>query len=199
MGDALLHPRLMPFGPGLWRGPRSRPAVALTFDDGPHPYYTPRIARVLEAHGARATFFCIGRELARHPALARELCAAGHQLENHTYSHGTGADLFSAPRLVADLRRCQDALHAATGARARYYRPAVGIRNPVVHAAARELGLTVVTWSDAARDGAFPLSARATSSRCTTAAPTPAHPCASRRWRTCPCCSRACARAGSSW
>ncbi|MCI0569698.1 MAG: polysaccharide deacetylase family protein [Myxococcaceae bacterium] len=159
LAAGVFHPRVMLFGPGVWRGPSRRRSVALTFDDGPHPHYTARVAELLARHRARATFFCIGRELERHASLAGELHAAGHQLANHTYRHGTGADLFHAARLTEDLRRCQEVLLKVTGATPRLYRPAVGIRNPVVHRAARTLGLTVVTWTLAARDGAFPFTA----------------------------------------
>jgi len=159
MSAGIFHPRVMLFGPGIWTGPSHRRAVALTFDDGPHPLYTARIAEVLNARGARATFFCVGRELERHPSVARALNGEGHQLGNHTFRHGTGLDLFSASRLEEDLRRCEQVLIRITGERARFYRPAVGIRNPAVHRAARRLGLTVVTWTLAARDGVFPLSA----------------------------------------
>jgi peptidoglycan-N-acetylglucosamine deacetylase len=154
----VFHPRVALFGPVVWRGPTTHPAVALTFDDGPDPRHTARIADILEVHQARATFFCIGRRLELHSSLARSLHASGHQLENHTYSHSTGLDLFSASRLQNDLQRCQDLLTELTGSAPCYYRPAVGIRNPPVHAAARGLGLTVVTWTHSARDGVFPLT-----------------------------------------
>ncbi len=134
--------------------------MALTFDDGPHPLYTAQIAEILNAHGARGTFFCIGQQVDRFAALARELHRAGHELANHTYRHNTGADLFISSRLVEDLARCQETLFQITGSTARYYRPAVGIRNPVVHKAARRLGLTIVTWSHSARDGVFALTAK---------------------------------------
>lgn len=160
VAGGLFHPRVMLFGPGLWRGPTHRPRVALTFDDGPHPRYTARIAEILAAHCAPATFFCVGRSLESAPALAQALHAAGHQLANHTYRHGTGRDLFSAARLEADLARCQDAILDVVGAKPRFYRPAVGVRNPAVHRAARAQGLTVVTWTHAARDGVLPLTER---------------------------------------
>jgi len=143
--------------------------VALTFDDGPHPDFTPRVARGLEARGAHGTFFCVGERVERYPDVARALAQAGHQLENHTFRHGVGADLFSARRLTADLERCQAALAEVSGRRPGYYRPAVGVRNPAVHAAARQTSLTVVTWTWAARDGARPLTperARALAERC---------------------------------
>jgi len=134
--------------------------VALTFDDGPHPFYTARIAEILNKHGVRGTFFCIGREVDRFSSLARELHLAGHELANHTYRHNTGADLFVSSRLIVDLARCQETLFQITGSTVRFYRPAVGIRNPVVHKAARRLGLTIVTWSHSARDGVFALTAK---------------------------------------
>jgi peptidoglycan-N-acetylglucosamine deacetylase len=154
----VFHPRANLFGPTVWRGPATRTEVALTFDDGPDPRHTTRIAEILDAHQARATFFCIGRQLDLHPSIARSLHTSGHQLENHTYSHGTGLDLFSTARLQRDLQRCQDVLASVTGSPPTYFRPAVGIRNPPVHAAARALGLTVVSWTHAARDGLFALT-----------------------------------------
>lgn len=156
----LLHPRSSLFGPVVWRGPGTRAEVALTFDDGPHPAYTARIAEILSKHEARATFFCIGERLERHLGLATALHRAGHALENHTFSHGTGRDLFQSGRLSSDLLRCQEAIAGITSQAPRYYRPAVGIRNPVVHRAARGLGLSVVTWTLAARDGLFALDVR---------------------------------------
>jgi peptidoglycan/xylan/chitin deacetylase (PgdA/CDA1 family) len=166
---ATFHPRLAWFGPVTWRGARSARGVALTFDDGPHPEFTPRIADVLARHDAKATFFCVGQRVEAHPDLVRALVAHGHAVENHTYRHGTGLDLFSADRLRVDLVRCQTALQTAAGVTPRFYRPAVGIRNPPVHAAAAAVGLTVVTWTHAARDGVWRLSperALALAARC---------------------------------
>ena len=153
----LLHPRATLFGPVVWRGPANRPVVALTFDDGPHSEYTTRIAEILSKERAVATFFCVGERIERHSDLAAALHRAGHELENHSFSHGTGRDLFQTRRLCADLQRCQDVVVSITSTAPRYYRPAVGIRNPVVHRAARTVGLEVVTWTHAARDGVFAL------------------------------------------
>jgi peptidoglycan/xylan/chitin deacetylase (PgdA/CDA1 family) len=160
LGWGLFHPRSALFGPVLWRGPGDRAAVALTFDDGPHPEYTARIAEALSKEGAPATFFCLGQRVERHPGLATALHRAGHGLENHSFSHGTGRDLFQTERLRTDLQRCQEVIVSITSKAPRYYRPAVGIRNPVVHRAARAVGLQIITWTQAARDGAFAFDAR---------------------------------------
>lgn len=154
VGFGMFHPRFALFGPQHSHGPRTGSRVALSFDDGPHPEFTPRIAEALAKAKARATFFCIGELVERSPEVARALIAAGHELGNHTFSHNTAGHLFSAAALTADLQRCQTLL-STFGPPPRWYRPAVGIRNPPVHAAARAVGVEVVMWSGAARDGAW--------------------------------------------
>src|SRR5690349_15180357 len=74
------HPRSTLFGPTIWQGDRRRNAVALTFDDGPHPQFSGRISEILASRQSRASFFCVGRFVERHPGLTRELVAAGHEL-----------------------------------------------------------------------------------------------------------------------
>ncbi|MEL7378766.1 MAG: polysaccharide deacetylase family protein [Pseudomonadota bacterium] len=65
----------------------TRPRVALTFDDGPHPSLTPQLLDILAARGARATFYVIGRNAARYPQLLQRIAAEGHEIGNHTWSH----------------------------------------------------------------------------------------------------------------
>ena len=71
------------FAPSIWRGPRDRRRLALTFDDGPTPG-TALLLHVLAEHGARATFFQCGEQVRRYPSLARAVAAAGHEIGNHT-------------------------------------------------------------------------------------------------------------------
>jgi peptidoglycan/xylan/chitin deacetylase (PgdA/CDA1 family) len=75
------------FGGLVTRVQTSEPLVALTFDDGPLPGSTEEILGILDAAGARATFFVVGEQLAAYPEEARRIVAAGHELGNHTYSH----------------------------------------------------------------------------------------------------------------
>lgn len=156
LGFGMFHPQLAMFGPQHSHGPRGAARVALSFDDGPHPDFTPRIAEALAKDSSTATFFSVGSAVEQHPEIARALVAAGHELGNHTFSHDTFRHLFSAPALTEDLRRCQRLL-TSFGSAPKWYRPAVGIRNPPVHTAARALGLQVVMWSAAARDGKWAL------------------------------------------
>ncbi|MFM7375971.1 MAG: polysaccharide deacetylase family protein, partial [Chthoniobacterales bacterium] len=65
----------------------SRPIVALTFDDGPHPELTPKLLDILRQNGVRATFYVIGRNVETYPDIARRIVAEGHEIANHSWSH----------------------------------------------------------------------------------------------------------------
>jgi peptidoglycan/xylan/chitin deacetylase (PgdA/CDA1 family) len=79
--------RFQLFGDFVARVETSEPVVALTFDDGPHPTNTVRMLDLLDRHQVTATFFMMGRNVERHPAIAREVLARGHEIGNHSYSH----------------------------------------------------------------------------------------------------------------
>jgi cellulose synthase/poly-beta-1,6-N-acetylglucosamine synthase-like glycosyltransferase/peptidoglycan/xylan/chitin deacetylase (PgdA/CDA1 family) len=106
--------------------PRSaRPKVktiAITFDDGPDPEWTPKVLDLLKAHGVKATFFVVGTEVAAHPALARRIVAEGHQIGVHTFTH---ANLSAAAswRRSLELRQSQLILAGATGVSTPLLRP----------------------------------------------------------------------------
>ena len=68
-------------------GNREEKRIALTFDDGPHPRYTPKILSMLEKYDVKATFFMIGSNARLYPDIARKVLKAGHEIGNHTYSH----------------------------------------------------------------------------------------------------------------
>src|SRR5919108_301985 len=69
------------------RGPADRRAVALTFDDGPDPVFTPRVLDILAQFGVRGTFFVIGKRAEQHPEIIRAIADTGHEVGNHTYTH----------------------------------------------------------------------------------------------------------------
>ncbi|MFI7642144.1 bifunctional polysaccharide deacetylase/glycosyltransferase family 2 protein [Nonomuraea sp. NPDC049400] len=96
--------------------------IALTFDDGPDPAWTPQVLDMLKRYGAKATFFTVGSKVAKYPELARRIVAEGHELGNHTYSH---ADLATLPgwRLKLELSLTQRALAGATGLHTTLARP----------------------------------------------------------------------------
>ena len=124
----------------------SEPAgVALTFDDGPDPHWTPRVARALEAAGVRATFFVIGEHVARHPQTVEALAAAGHDVQLHCHRHRRHTELDRAA-LEADTDAALATLEAL-GLRARLWRTPWGNTAPWTPAVAAERGLTLVGWS----------------------------------------------------
>ncbi len=85
----------MPAGSGV---------IYLTFDDGPHPESTPRLLELLAKHEAKATFFCLGQNVEKHPSLYDQIIAAGHSTGNHTWSHPNGW-ITSTPSYMEDVDR----------------------------------------------------------------------------------------------
>ena len=148
----VLLPGLSVFGDVVARGPRSRPEVALTFDDGPHPETTRRVLAILSEHGVRATFFVLGEKARAHPDVVREIVAAGHALGLHGYTHDRLYSLRSAVRLEADLERARAAVEEAAGVRCTLFRPPVGFVSYAVALAAERTGLTLVGFTARTRD-----------------------------------------------
>jgi peptidoglycan/xylan/chitin deacetylase (PgdA/CDA1 family) len=136
---------------GLPRTLPRAPGVALTFDDGPHPAGTPAVMDVLARAGARATFFVIGEQVRRRPALAAEIVARGHLIALHGDRHRNQMRL-SAPEVREDLRRGVAAIEDATGERPVWHRPPFGIYSSAGLHAARAAGLRPLLWSRWGRD-----------------------------------------------
>ncbi len=132
-------------------GPPDSGAVALTFDDGPHPSLTPRLIQTLKGQGATATFFLLGEQVEKFPDVARSLAEAGFELGNHGYSHRDLTRLEGAA-LHEEIGRTQALIEAATGRRPHLFRPPYGQINDTVARAAAEEGLDIVTWSVDPRD-----------------------------------------------
>jgi peptidoglycan/xylan/chitin deacetylase (PgdA/CDA1 family) len=145
--------RLRIFADAVVNGPRGACGVALTFDDGPHPRWTPRVLELLAAHDVKATFFVVGRKVEQYPALVRAIADAGHSVGLHSYAHDRWFALRGSRRVKADLERGITALERATGRRPLLFRPPIGHTNPIIARAADDLDLTVVGWTIGARDG----------------------------------------------
>jgi len=99
-----------------------RGTVALTFDDGPDPRWTPQILDILRRYHARATFFVIGSQAAQHPELLRRMYAEGHEVANHTYTHPVDLEHAPAWRFSFELSLTQRVIEAATGHSATLFR-----------------------------------------------------------------------------
>jgi len=138
-----------PFGIRL-RLPSGR-GIALTFDDGPHPQGTPAVLEILARADARATFFLVGEQVARRPALAAEIAAAGHEVAIHGYRH-TLLLRRTPGELAEDLDRAVAVIGEATGAAPNVYRPPYGVFSAAGLALARRRGWTPFLWSKWGRD-----------------------------------------------
>ena len=139
------------FGSAVSHGPRSGNEVAITFDDGPNGTYTLAVMHVLDAAGVKATFFEVGKAAAAQPDVVQQLVADGQLIANHSYSHGRWDWLLPD---YPEASRAEKALHAAGGVCPAFFRPPHGDRTPLTVRAARNVGLTTVTWDISADDWA---------------------------------------------
>jgi len=138
------------FGKSVWRGSTRRRSVALTFDDGPSES-TPAILDLLAQYRVPATFFQVGANVDRLPAVARAVAAAGHAIGNHSYAHPLFC--FRSPAFIeADLRHAQQTIRANTGVEPEWFRAPYGVRWFGMGRAQRRLSLTGVMWSAIGRD-----------------------------------------------
>ena len=106
--------------------------VALTFDDGPDPNYTPRVLEVLRRYSIHATFFAQGRLIAQYPHLVRRAFAEGNCIGNHTYSHPYLTHL-DHEAVRAEMQSCEHCLEAKVGIKTALFRPPRGDWNPTVY------------------------------------------------------------------
>ncbi len=123
--------------------------VALTFDDGPHPYYTQKIVNILNKHNVKATFFLVGRQVEKHPELVKYILENSRcKIANHTYSHRNLTklntleiykELFLTQKILKSLGNEEKILP--------YFRPPGGWYNDEVVNIAEKLGLKLVLWS----------------------------------------------------
>jgi peptidoglycan/xylan/chitin deacetylase (PgdA/CDA1 family) len=130
-------------------------AIALTIDDGPDPVYTPQVLALLARYRVTATFSMIGIEAQAHPAVAREVAAAGHLIVNHTWTHLNLTWL--APAMVTEqMSRATDAIHTATGRTPHLFRAPYGAWSPFVLSQCARTGMVPLGWSVDPRDWSRP-------------------------------------------
>jgi peptidoglycan-N-acetylglucosamine deacetylase len=139
----------------LLRGDTKSPAIALTFDDGPHPEYTLKLLAILRKYHVKATFFVVGELAEQHPELIRAEVADGHLVGDHTYHH---VNLTKIPfgEIATEWEAGREVIESITGQPVRYCRPPGGDYDKEVITAATDLGLTTVLWTDDPGDYASP-------------------------------------------
>ncbi|WP_250433801.1 polysaccharide deacetylase family protein [Hanstruepera flava] len=121
--------------------------IAITFDDGPHPEFTPQVLALLKQYNAKATFFCIGKHVKTYPNVFKQILAEGHTVGNHTYSHNNLFGFFSTKKVVDELQQTNRTVKNLTGLSLQLYRPAFGVTNPRIKKAVKALTLYSIGWN----------------------------------------------------
>jgi peptidoglycan/xylan/chitin deacetylase (PgdA/CDA1 family) len=125
----------------------SKPVLALTFDDGPHPELTPRLLDLLRAEGVRATFYVVGKNVEAYPEIARRIVAEGHEIANHSWSHPALPSL-GAARLNQELESTSAVIERVTGRRPTNMRPPYGALNERVRRTIiNDHKMDIILWS----------------------------------------------------
>ena len=122
-------------------------SVMLTFDDGPHPDYTPMVLDVLRERGVKAVFFLIGENAIENPQIVRRIADEGHMIGIHSLRHTPEFTISSKKLVKRDLNATIKILEELTGGKIKLFRPPYGVTNPSIGGAVKDLGLLSVGWS----------------------------------------------------
>jgi peptidoglycan/xylan/chitin deacetylase (PgdA/CDA1 family) len=139
----------------IWRGDPTRKEIALTFDDGPHPSFTPRLLDLLQQLHVKATFFLVGKKVDQAPQIVARIAQEGHEVANHTYDHINLGKV--SPEIVeAEIRRGNEAIYRACGKQPTLFRPPGGHHEEKVLQAAEKLNMITILWTEDPADFANP-------------------------------------------
>ncbi len=127
------------------------PRIALTFDDGPDPHFTPLILAILRNHKIAATFFMTGQAVRDWPDLARQVARDGHEIANHTNLHRRVVWM-GAARFDAELKQANESFRMAGLHPAPMFRPPYGSKNPVIEWRLRRMGYQLIHWDISSKD-----------------------------------------------
>ena len=132
-------------GKGLtWQMPNEDKSLYLTFDDGPSPETTPLILEILDSYNAKATFFCVGENVDKHPGSFRMYIEAGHKVGNHSYSHPKGWET-DTDNYLANVQKCSEVVKSTL------FRPPYGKMTRSQQKALRE-NYDIIMWTVLSRD-----------------------------------------------
>ena len=121
--------------------------ISISFDDGPAENYTREILKILKDEDIKAAFFCIGNRIAGNETILQEIDAEGHIIGNHSYSHHFWFDMFSAKRMLNDLKKMDEAMFKAVGYTTSLFRPPYGVMNPNLRKAIVRGQYIPIGWS----------------------------------------------------
>jgi peptidoglycan/xylan/chitin deacetylase (PgdA/CDA1 family) len=120
--------------------------IAITFDDGPHNS-TNAILDVLSKHNAKATFFCVGKQIEKYPEIFKRIIDDGHLVGNHSYSHLNSHGFYSTKKVISEIEKTNNLIFQVTNKQNRFYRPPFGITNPNIERAVKHTKQIIIGWN----------------------------------------------------
>ena len=135
------------FGPAKCKGESNSKSVAITFDDGPEPEATHLVLTILKTADAKATFFCIGKNVKDNPDLIRQIDSEGHLIGNHSFYHRSWFDLQPRRKMMTEIQNTNAIIAEATGKQPRFFRPPYGVINPILASEIQKTRMVNVGWS----------------------------------------------------
>lgn len=126
--------------------------IALTFDDGPNKI-TPDVLKVLQKYNAKATFFCIGKNIKTHPTIFKEVINQGHTIGNHTYNHAPFFDFYNKKKVLIEIEKTDSLIASHLGRKTTLFRPPYGVTNPSIRRALSVTNHKTIGWNIRSLDG----------------------------------------------
>lgn len=124
----------------------NKKVVAITFDDGPSTY-TKEVLDILDKHTAKATFFCVGKNIENESTLFKSIIERGHSVGNHTYSHSKDIGFSWTKTVIAEIEKTDEVIEKYRGSKPKYYRPPFGVTNPRIARAINKTKHEVIGWN----------------------------------------------------
>ncbi|MCF6346967.1 MAG: polysaccharide deacetylase family protein [Flavobacteriaceae bacterium] len=121
--------------------------VAITFDDGPNEIVTPKILALLKKYNAKATFFCIGKNIEANPIVFKQIIEEGHSIGNHSYTHSNNFGFFSKSVVIEEIIKTNKLSQNLIGKEMKLFRPPFGVTNPSISKALKQTKHHVIGWN----------------------------------------------------
>lgn len=130
----------------IFKGPQTSNQIAITFDDGPNPMTMP-VLDLLEKHEVKATFFCIGKQIEKHPDILNKIIEKGHTIGNHSYSHSNNFGFFSSNKVINELEQTDALIKKYSGKKPAFFRPPFGVTNLHIKKALNKTKHYTIGWN----------------------------------------------------
>ena len=121
--------------------------IAITFDDGPHPEFTPKVLDLLKENNVKGTFFCIGKHIESYPELFKRIISEGHTVGNHTFNHENNFGFIKTKDVIIELESTNEIIEKISGLKVNLFRPPFGVTNPRIKRGVNTIGLQSIGWS----------------------------------------------------